>query len=263
MRSYDSRASRRRSRGVAVRVVEAKEKLESTPEGQFGRRTAPSQHAVREAIRAGTCPWCGRGPWKVLARHVHAAHGFDRFELRAAAGLKKHASICDPAFSEERSAFAKARCPKPPPRRSGGKNVLSAAGRRAQAANARRIAARRTPEQRRAAALKSGAARAKQLRKPRGVCSNCGERIPDSASSQRRTCARPACRRAINARNMRAVRVTSRGEQNGQAKLTGESVRAIRMGRAAGEPLSVLAARFGVSEATVSLVSLGKSWRHV
>lgn len=50
------------------------------------------------------------------------------------------------------------------------------------------------------------------------------------------------------------------GEMNGAAKLTEESVRAIR---ASDERLVTLAARYGVSISTISLVRLRKAWRHV
>lgn len=54
---------------------------------------------------------------------------------------------------------------------------------------------------------------------------------------------------------------TRRGENNGNAKLTVESVREIRT--ATGAPLNDLATRFGVSCALVSRIRLGKAWRHV
>ena len=54
-----------------------------------------------------------------------------------------------------------------------------------------------------------------------------------------------------------------RGEANGTAKLTAAAVLEIRAGRAAGERLRILAKRYGVTEALVSMVSLRKVWRHI
>lgn len=52
----------------------------------------------------------------------------------------------------------------------------------------------------------------------------------------------------------------ARGERNGHAKLTEEDVRAIR---ASSEPYRVLARRYGVCLATLSMVKTGKNWRHI
>lgn len=49
-----------------------------------------------------------------------------------------------------------------------------------------------------------------------------------------------------------------RGERNGQAKLTAEQVAVIRADTGTGR---ALAARFRVSEATVSMIRSGQSWR--
>ena len=57
---------------------------------------------IREAIASCMCPWCGRRPFVVLARHTQAAHGVDRFELRDRAFLRSGDSVCDPDYSEMR-----------------------------------------------------------------------------------------------------------------------------------------------------------------
>jgi len=53
------------------------------------------------------------------------------------------------------------------------------------------------------------------------------------------------------------------GSQHPLAKLTDEAVRDIRRRRAAGTPLRVLSAEYGVSIAGVSRVEHRQSWRHV
>jgi hypothetical protein len=51
------------------------------------------------------------------------------------------------------------------------------------------------------------------------------------------------------------------GERNGMAKLTAEKVAEIRRRRAAGETTVAIAADFGVSHTTVSLIARGKHWK--
>lgn len=82
-------------------VVRARQLLESsTPEGQFGRVAAPEPEFVRSCINACICPWCGSGPYKVLALHTFNRHGVSGQELRQYAGLRRHDSICDPDHSD-------------------------------------------------------------------------------------------------------------------------------------------------------------------
>lgn len=54
----------------------------------------PDRETVRRAIEAQLCPFCGRGPFKVLAQHTLRAHAVDKLELRDMAGLDWQASIC-------------------------------------------------------------------------------------------------------------------------------------------------------------------------
>ena len=53
------------------------------------------------------------------------------------------------------------------------------------------------------------------------------------------------------------------GEQIHTAKLTAEDVREIRARRAAGEPISEIAARVGVTATNVSFICNGRTWQHV
>jgi len=55
----------------------------------------------------------------------------------------------------------------------------------------------------------------------------------------------------------------ARGDRCGNAKVTEEDVRAIRLLRSSGERLSALAARYGISETQVSDIARRKSWAHV
>jgi predicted nucleic acid-binding Zn ribbon protein len=136
-----NRSNRRRTKGIPTRVIEAKAALErSTPEGQFGQVIAPIAEAIRNAIAAGRCPWCGTGPWTVLALHTYYRHGVDRHELRILADLPANASVCDPSHSREvaarKSREAKEGAWTPPPGTKGHERS-EAMKRRASAAIAR------------------------------------------------------------------------------------------------------------------------------
>lgn len=95
-----SRSDRRSTRGRHADPLAATKKLARPREGQHGQIVAPDPSALRAAIDAGTCPWCGRGPYKVLATHTNISHGISAAELRELAGLAKRASICDPDHSQ-------------------------------------------------------------------------------------------------------------------------------------------------------------------
>lgn len=58
-------------------------------------------------VLAGICPFCGAGPYKVIAMHTSRAHAVDGQELRERAGLFYSDSITDPQYHEERSALSK------------------------------------------------------------------------------------------------------------------------------------------------------------
>jgi hypothetical protein len=63
---------------------------------------------VRQFIESQTCPWCGRGPFEVLASHTRT-HGYGRKELRALAGLALHDSICSKSVSDHRREAMRSR----------------------------------------------------------------------------------------------------------------------------------------------------------
>lgn len=54
-----------------------------------------------DAIERQICPFCGSGPFTVVAIHVSKAHGIDRLELRDLLGLTySRSSICDPTHAK-------------------------------------------------------------------------------------------------------------------------------------------------------------------
>lgn len=67
--------------------------------GQFGAVIPPSEDAMRSAIEAQVCPWCGAGPFKMLAGHTSKNHGVSTKELRLMAGMRWNESVCSPETS--------------------------------------------------------------------------------------------------------------------------------------------------------------------
>lgn len=206
------RSSRPESRGTAVSVIAAKTKLERSPEGQHGQVVAPTPEAVRAAIEACLCPFCGRGPFKVLALHVSQRHGIDRYELRDLAGLPKNSSVCSPEYSEVHRELLVGRGGIRPKTSPGNRRPqqFSRAGREAKRRVGQALGKReRTPADREVAKA-NGAKRGAQLRKPRQPCAVCGGEIPFVPSkTQTKTCS-PACRTELKSRNMSAARRSGR-----------------------------------------------------
>lgn len=147
--------------GVREQRLRNLRKLAKTSAGSAERKASYSPEVLREFITAQICPWCGEGPYKVLAGHTSPTHGVDRFELREMAGLMKYEPICDPQISEEWSRMRAGRRPteealkraRSAPRR------LSAAGKASARA---RLAAVASPEQRQAATAAAMAKRAER-----------------------------------------------------------------------------------------------------
>lgn len=126
---------------VSTRALTDLAKFNAQASGTDGRVAPPSKEAMRKFIEAGTCPWCGAGPYKVLATHTGRAHGVDGHELRELAGLTKFASICSPEYA---AAKAAALAGKKLPDHAYGegqrkRRTLSEAGRESQRAKAAKV----------------------------------------------------------------------------------------------------------------------------
>ena len=99
--------SMRRSRGTSRNVIDGKVKLErAQAAGQHEQVVFPSVESVKEAVLAGICPCCGKGPFALLARHTNARHGIDKKELRDLAGLAYKDSITAGELKERRRQIA-------------------------------------------------------------------------------------------------------------------------------------------------------------
>lgn len=72
-----------------------------SPAGQADRVVSYEPNAVRVAIEAQLCPFCGGGPYHMVALHTNKIHGIDQFELRRMAGLHRKASICSPERAQK------------------------------------------------------------------------------------------------------------------------------------------------------------------
>lgn len=190
-------------RGQRESVLRNERLSRRPPAGVAGRVLPPSIEATRRCVIAGICPFCGRGPFRVLAGHTQKVHGVDRFELRELADLTYSTSLLDERTREEFSARAKARLAAgtPLPTNSGVKKKrrMSPAGKRIAAEKLLRFAERLGPEamsrQRTAAARRSG-----ELRRKPHPCPACGTIMPTAHPI---TCS-PACRRVIRVRTAQA-----------------------------------------------------------
>lgn len=97
--SFGSRNGQPWTRELAL--ANARSLPSDTGAGTHGSVVGPSETAILAAIESQTCPWCGAGPYKMLAGHTNKAHGVDRQELRRLAGLDSRSSICAPERSED------------------------------------------------------------------------------------------------------------------------------------------------------------------
>lgn len=88
--------------------LQAAAKARRGPAGFGEVASPPSKEAVRRSVEAGMCPFCGRGPFKVVSVHTNKKHGVDKFELRKLAGMTRNEPTCLPAFSERASENGRA-----------------------------------------------------------------------------------------------------------------------------------------------------------
>lgn len=68
-----------------------------TPNLQRYEATLPDDALA--AVTEQVCPFCGEGPFVVVASHVYRMHGITARDLRNMLGLYASKSICDPAHS--------------------------------------------------------------------------------------------------------------------------------------------------------------------
>ncbi len=79
--------ARRGHRGVPVERLRAQELAKRSPAGVFGHVAPLSRETLLRAIESQVCPWCGKGPFKMLPVHTNKVHGVDKWEFRELAGL--------------------------------------------------------------------------------------------------------------------------------------------------------------------------------
>lgn len=226
-------------RGVSAETLRAKRLAAKTPAGQedANRLVSYDPEAVRAAVEALLCPFCGVGPFKVVARHVSLMHGVSPSELRDMAGFLKADSICDPAYSQRKSEQGKQRRDLgylPPRSLPGQKNELSVAAKKAASERCAELG--RTSK---GHPYFGG----RPPKKPRGACASCGGRIPDTRPTRARTCS-DECLRAIQSENMKEWRRRfSDGDRLEIARLYG-----------AGLSQSQIAERFGVTQTCIGKI---------
>jgi hypothetical protein len=97
-----------------------------------GDATMPTREQIIAGILQGTCAWCGKGPFKMLAQHVNKTHGINTRRLRDLAGVTYSAVICSPEHHDrlveinDVSPLLRAAAEG---RRASGPHEISAAGR--------------------------------------------------------------------------------------------------------------------------------------
>lgn len=182
----------RRTRGTSRNVIDGKVKLERARQaGQHEQVVFPSAGALKQAVLAGICPCCGKGPFTLLARHTHAQHGIDTKQLRDLAGLTYSESITPPAFQEQRSKIASKLIAEGKLCSPGGKPGVEA-----QRSAAGRERMKRRPATPAPACISCGEpARRKQSKDRSGSrwLKTCSETCAREASRKARTKERPGC----------------------------------------------------------------------
>lgn len=63
----------------------------------------------QEAVQRGLCPFCGEGPFAVVAMHVNRRHGLNRREFREVLGVPVSASVCHPEHHARLASEARQR----------------------------------------------------------------------------------------------------------------------------------------------------------
>lgn len=256
-----------------------------------------SPEAMRAFIDSCMCPYCDRGPFKVLAVHTNKAHGIDRRELRAQAGLTLNEPVASAEFRKRARELAFERdighseAARVALRNAKRRQMTDAGKAKVARVTAERMAAiplhvkqgmaRRaslsvTPEGRlrRAEALRlrnsqpdqrerfvantqtpeAQARRNKAVAETRkGRLQPCG-----TVAAYKRGCRCELCSDAKR-RSRPATGGIRRGEGHYKSVLSNDQVGELRRLRESGWTLQNLAARFGVSESTVSLIARGKS----
>lgn len=121
----------------------------------------PTRDQIRAGIEAQICPWCSKGPFKILASHTTRLHGVDRFQLRDLGGFTYSASVCAPEVSEERREIVRRIGPV---LMSPGKGVKRNLSEAAKEIAQRKLDAARSEDQRRAATAAAHSPEAKARR---------------------------------------------------------------------------------------------------
>jgi group I intron endonuclease len=127
-------------------------------------------------------------------------------------------------------------------------------------------AARRSPNW--LAGVRRSGAKRRGVTAPPGKMAHRCARLYAKGLSTREVAAKLGISHKTVAADLRKLGVTiekryAKGSRSGTAKLTEAKVRRIRAALAAGQPVSVLADRYGVSTTTVSNIRTGKIWGHV
>lgn len=186
---------------------------ESFPVGRARVEPLPERtmEQVRQALGEFMCPWCGAGPFQVVANHTNQMHGVDRRSLRDAAGMTYGESLTPPELHERNVGHGRRQASANPAwRRSDLPKSLSLEGRSRLRASADRARLLRGPQAFPAGAAAKGRqafvdAAARRRAECPLLCVMCGGEFDAARKgrSTRKTCS-PQCFGALVARNNRA-----------------------------------------------------------
>ena len=99
--SFGSRNGQPYKFSLAQATRRAEARKDSTSAGTDDPLAILTPERVREFLSAYLCPWCGAGPFKVVALHTNKFHGVGRIELRDAAGIPRSSKITPREYSEK------------------------------------------------------------------------------------------------------------------------------------------------------------------
>ncbi len=218
------------------------------------RMTEPTPEELRAAVETQLCPWCGEGPWQLLARHTQAAHGVAAAEFRERAELGYREPLCSSEFSSM-ARERELRHLATPQGRDRMKRMLQLKLARPSQRNRPH---RRIPRERHLAAMRTPEERARRAANPPrptvltpGVVQTIAERLKRGETG--RGIARDL--------GMDPTTVRSTGLVPKQRKVPKAEYGTIRRRRGAGETATAIAADYGVHMATISLIApLSCAW---
>lgn len=175
-----------RRRGYRAATLD---RLKQQRRARPGALVDPPPEAIRAALDALSCPWCGAGPFRVPLGHISAAHGIDRFTVRDLGHIPTDQSLTEFEVHETRSEMMKKRgWPAPGVTSAGSKKRPTALFLESQRRKHRAQWDRLTPDERQQHMAQMSSRVQRQRHDVEGACGTCGRLIAGSASRHLKFC---------------------------------------------------------------------------